>query len=449
MTLLTQLFTQPKGTLLLCFVQMWNRFSYYGMRALLVLFMLNVLHFTAPMALGVYAIFCALIELGGVLGTILATKFLGLKASIIIGGWITLIGHLALAMGWFFPGLALLIVGSSLFSTNISALMGDLYTLKDERRAGGFTLFYMGINIGALLATLLCGFLAMTVGWNIGFGIAAMGMLLANIALLKYRHLLQGKGEAPKEVSKRKKWSILPILIGLGGLATLALLGQSIALYLLPILAGTAGFWILQNLSKKKIQLKGLGITLAALVGFFAAEEQFGSSLMIYADKMTNQTLFGLHMAPASILALNPIVIILFGALAIGLYNRMRSASARICIPFAIAGIAFASLTLFHTLAPSLATIMGVVAMISFAELFVGPMCYSTCSEVAAEAQDPKVMGLVPIGFSMASLLGGGISKLIAENSYHMGFLILGIFLLISGLVLSFLHRIRKLEKAA
>lgn len=436
-----QLFSQPKGTLLLCFVQMWNRFSYYGMRALLVLFMLHVLHFTAPMALGVYAIFCALIELGGVLGTLLATKFLGLRHSILIGGWIILLGHLALVMGWFFPGLALLIVGSSLFSTNINALMGDLYTLNDDRRASGFTLFYMGINIGALLATLLCGFLAITVGWNIGFGVAAMGMLLANIALLKYRHLLQGKGEAPKGNSRRKKWSIVPILMGLGGLATLALLGQSIALYLLPILAGAAGFWILRSLRKKRIPLKGLGITLAALVLFFAAEEQFGSSLMVYADKMTSHTVFGLHMASTSILALNPIVIILFGALAIGLYSRMRSQFARICVPFAIAGIAFASLALFHLFIPhlSLTPIMGVIGMISFAELFVGPMCYSTCSEVAAQAQDPKVMGLAPIGFAMASLLGGGISKLIATNSYNIGFFMLGVFLLICGLLLSFI----------
>jgi len=442
---LKRLFNQPKATFLLCFVQMWNRFSYYGMRALLVLFMLHVLHFAAPFALGVYAIFCALIELGGVLGTLLATKLLGLRRSIMLGGWIILCGHLALVMGWFFPGLALLIVGSSLFSTNINALMGDFYAVKDERRSSGFTLFYMGINIGALLATLLCGFLAFTVGWNIGFGVAAIGMLTANIVLLKYRHLLKGKGEAPVEVSKRKKLSVIPILIGLGGLATLALLGQHIALYLLPIIAGGAGFMIWRNLRKKKVQLKGLGISLAALVLFFAGEEQFGSSLMVYADKMTSHTIFGLHIASTSILALNPIVIILFGALASGVFRRIRSRFARIIIPFAIAGIAFAGLALFHSFIPdlSLVPIMVLIGIISFAELFVGPMSYSNCSQIASEAQDPKVMALVPIGFAMANLLGGGISKLIVKGGFDPGFLLLGILLLVGGLVLGALHKFK------
>ena len=164
-----QLFNQPKATFLLSFVQLWNRFSHYGMRTLLVLFMINVLQYPTASALGIYAVFCTLVELGGVFGTMFAEKFLGLRRCIMLGGWIIALGHLSLALHLFFPGLALLILGSSLFSTNLTALMGLFYAADDPRRTSGFTLFYMGINIGAFLATILCGFLSHTYAWEMSF----------------------------------------------------------------------------------------------------------------------------------------------------------------------------------------------------------------------------------------------------------------------------------------
>ncbi len=429
---LKALFRQPKSVFLLSFVQMWNRFSHYGMRALLVLFMLHALKFSTPFALGVYAVFCALVELGGVLGAYLAQKTFGLRRAILYGGWIVALGHLSLAMKWFFPGLALLIVGSSLFSTNITALIGEFYQPQDVRRQGGFTLFYMGINVGALLATILCGFLAENFGWEYGFGLAAAGMVLGNLALLKFRHLLSGKGETPEDPKKG-----LPLLlIGLGGFAILCMVGQSISLPLLPILAVGLGILIFRKLRKQNIPLKGLALSLVTLVLFFAAEEQIGSSLVVFTSEKTTHTLFGLPMATSSILSLNPIVIIFFGAIANALYLKIKNPSRRLAIPFLIVAGALALLSFSHMAIPilPLSSVMGVVALISFAELLVGPMVYTTCSEVSSAAKDPKVMGLVPIGFSLAALLGGTMSKFITATGYDLGFLVVAAMVTLFGI---------------
>lgn len=446
-----ELFNQPKAVFLLAFVQLWNRFSYYGMRTLLVLFMLHVLKFDVAFALGIYAVFCALSELGGVFGSYLADKVLGLRRSIILGGWIIAFGHISLAMGLFFPGLALLIVGSSLFSTNSTALIGNFYSLKDDRRTNGFFLFYMAINIGAVIATFLCGFLAETYGWEYGFGIAAAGMLLANVVLYKYRRLLDGQGEPPLFVTKFKKIAILPLLIGAGGVSLLALIGQSYALPLLPFIAIGLGYVLLRDLWKKKYNLASLGISLGALVLFFAAEEQFGSSMMVFADKMMTHTVFGMHISTPSILAINPIVIILFGTIATWVYASIRYPFLRTLLPFLLTASAFAVLVIAHILIPQtpLVIMMGVVAMISFAELLVGPLAYSTCSKMASEAQDPKVMGLVPIGFSLAATIGGGMSKAIASSGYDLGFLLLAITLALGGGVMGLLHSRSELKEAA
>jgi proton-dependent oligopeptide transporter, POT family len=330
MQTLTTLFKQPKPVFLLSFVEMWNRFSHYGMRALLVLFMVNALHFDTSKALGVYAVFCALVELGAVFGGYLAEKIFGLRRAILLGGWIVALGHLALAMEAFIPGLALLILGSSLFTSNLTALIGSCYEKGDERRKEGFTLFYMSINVGALIATLLCGLLAEKFGWSYGFGLAAFGMLLGNLALLRFRSLLKGRGEPP---TCPRKGGGLFLLAG-AMLAALCLLGQKVTLPLLPFLALALGGGILKNLRKKGVALRPLVVSLAMLIFFFAAEEQIGSSLVLFADRMVSHRFLGMACSPSSIMAFNPVVIILCGAIATVVYRILKGPALRVGIPF-------------------------------------------------------------------------------------------------------------------
>jgi POT family proton-dependent oligopeptide transporter len=168
----------PKGLYVLFFSEAWERFSFYGMRALLVLYLVNQLKYERSHALSVYALYLGLVYLTPVLGGYLADRLLGARKAIIIGGILMAIGHLTMAFPTLiFVGMGLIIAGNGFFKPNISTIVGSLYEENDPRRDGGFTIFYMGINLGAMLAPLVCGYLGEEIGWEYGFSAASVGMV--------------------------------------------------------------------------------------------------------------------------------------------------------------------------------------------------------------------------------------------------------------------------------
>jgi len=180
----------PRGLFYLFFAEMWERFSFYGMRALLMLYMTSDLFkelaaasgdaVAEAKAIGIYAAYGALVYTTPVLGGRIADKLIGYRKSIMLGGILMALGHFVLAIEhpvFFYTALALLIVGNGFFKPNISSMVGNLYKEGDQRRDAGFTIFYMGINVGAWLAPLLCGWLGESYGWHYGFGLAGIGMM--------------------------------------------------------------------------------------------------------------------------------------------------------------------------------------------------------------------------------------------------------------------------------
>ena len=423
---------QPKQLFLLASVEMWKSFSHYGMRSLLMLYMLTQLKFSDSYAYGVYAIYGGLVELGGVLGGIVADRILGLKRTIMLGGCLIAVGHLCLSLeGSFFMALGFLIVGSNLFSTNIFSLVGLFYQEQDPRREEGYTLFYICLNLGALLATLLCGYAAERFGWHWGFGLAAIGMLIANLKLFGFSPLLDGKGEAPKSF----EWTnALLLLAGIAGglvIAAWAIENEEIALLLLPwiSLAGALGvsFYLGRAKIVPKDKIIALGLRLMALILFFAVEEQMASSLMVFSERQVAKTLFGFSIPISSILSINPLIIITFGVFVSRFFHKYQPSLVpyRLIFPFAISGSAFAGLALGCFLEPPeaefpLLAVMGAMALISLSELMIGPAVYSFCSEMAGPHHQGRVMGLVPIAFALASMLGGSLSKWMALEGTQM-----------------------------
>ncbi len=187
--IMTQRKVHPKALFYLFFVELWERFSYYGMRALLVLYMVAEIAdggfgFAEEKAYGIYASYGAMVYATPLIGGYLAEKFLGYRKAIMWGAVLMALGHFAMAFEnqmIFLMALALLILGNGFFKPNISSLIGKYYGLKDPRRDGAFTIFYMGINIGAFLTPLTCGYLGSTYGWHVGFGIAGVGMVIGLI----------------------------------------------------------------------------------------------------------------------------------------------------------------------------------------------------------------------------------------------------------------------------
>ncbi len=205
-----QLFGHPAGLYILFLTEMWERFSFYGMRALLVLFLVSSVNgenhgfgWTSSEALQLYGIYTFLVYLSSIPGGILADKYIGQKKAVILGGILLVAGHsiLALQSLWaFYTGIALIIAGVGCLKPNISTMVGGLYPRGDDRRDKGFTIFYIGINIGAFLAGLVIGYVGETIGWHYGFGLAGIGMAIGLIIFIAGNGYLRGVGEATRSL---------------------------------------------------------------------------------------------------------------------------------------------------------------------------------------------------------------------------------------------------------
>jgi POT family proton-dependent oligopeptide transporter len=191
----------PRGLYVLFGAEAWERFSYYGMRALLVLYMTRHLHYDRPHALEIYALYTGLVYLTPLFGGALADALLGRRKAVLIGGILMALGHLAMASeALLFHALGLLIIGNGFFKPNISTIVGGLYRENDPRRDGGFTIFYMGINLGAFFSPIVCGFLGEKVGWHYGFSAAAVGMGLGLGVFVLWQKLLGDVGLPPNRL---------------------------------------------------------------------------------------------------------------------------------------------------------------------------------------------------------------------------------------------------------
>ena len=198
----------PRGLFVLFYTEMWERFSYYGMRALLILYLTKHWLFDDGKANLIYGAYTSLVYITPVLGGYLADRYLGQRKAVLFGGVLLAFGHVLMAfegtggqsdptINVFWLALAFIIVGSGFLKANISVIVGQLYKLTDERRDGAYSLFYMGINTGAALGTILVGYLGETIGWGYGFGLAGIGMVLGLIIFIIGKPALNGKGEAP------------------------------------------------------------------------------------------------------------------------------------------------------------------------------------------------------------------------------------------------------------
>jgi POT family proton-dependent oligopeptide transporter len=328
----------PTGLFILFFTEMWERFSYYGMRAILVLYMYQTaesgaLGWTKTEALAVYGWYTMLVYVMSIPGGIFADKFVGQKKAVMIGGIILCFGHGILAVDaiWaFYTGLGLIILGVGALKPNISTMVGGLYKPGDERRDKGFTIFYIGINIGAFLASITVAIVADTYGWHYGFGLAGIGMLLGQIVYMAGQKHLVGVGDLiveekskdiPKEpgmLSKMTKDAIatsLALASIVGGAAIMAT--SSIGYGLLTMFLGlglSAGVVIYKELNKiEKDRVSVLMISFLIVIVFWGAFEQAGGLLNIYTDEKIDRNLMGWEVPAGVFQSVNAFFIMLFG----------------------------------------------------------------------------------------------------------------------------------------
>ncbi|UZO81292.1 peptide MFS transporter [Aquimarina sp. ERC-38] len=399
-----ELFGHPKGLYILFFTELWERFSYYGMRALFTLFLVAEttsqnpgFGWTNQEALALYGWYTMLVYVSSIPGGWIADRLLGQKKTVMLGGALLCVGHTVLALNSvvsFYIGCLFIILGVGCLKPNISSMVGGLYRAKDERRDLGFYIFYMGINIGGFLAPLLCGYVGEKINWHYGFGLAAIGMFIGQIVYIWGQKYLKNVGNLiTKENEEERK--ILE-----------------------------------RNLTKVELdRVKVLLISFVLIILFWAAFEQAGGLMNLYAEQKTDRNFFGLFVVPASVFqSVNSFFIItlapIIGAFWIkwGRKGKETSSLFKIAVGLIIMALGFGFMSIAsveYTNEGSSAMYWLILAYLfhTIGELCASPVALSYITKLAPLKYASIIMGL----FWAATGIGNKIAGLIGEASQDLG----------------------------
>ena len=438
----TDFLGHPKG-LFVCFAtEMWERFSYYGMRALLILYLTKHWEFTDATSYLIYGAYTSLVYIMPVFGGMLADQILGSKKAVTYGAILLVFGHLGMTVESneqiFYLSLALIVSGVGFLKPNISTMVGALYEEGDPRRDSGFTIFYMGINIGAFTATLLCGYLGEQVGWAYGFGAAGIGMLFGLIIFLWGQKYLEGLAEPPSNKYLQKmngisyeSWAyisgIFMVLVTWFLVQNSQLVGQ--------LLGGFGaifiGAWLLYALFRcapdERDRLIVVGILILFSLIFWALFEQAGSSLNILTDRGVNRVIFGWEVPASMFQSLNAGFIFtiapLFAMLWIALAKRNMEPSTPINYSIGIILVGLGFLALVYGMRSSEGLQTGVFWIIliyllhTLGELCLSPVGLSSVTKLSPQRIDGFMMGMWFFASASGNYVAGLIARATASDS--------------------------------
>jgi len=452
----------PRGLTTLFLTEFWERFSYYGMRAILLLFMVaspeaGGLGLATDRAAWIYGLYTGSVYLATIPGGIIADRILGLKRAVLAGGILIALGHYSLALHsvqeLFFAGLLLIVLGTGLLKANISAIVGKLYGPDDERRDAGFSIFYMGINLGAFVSPFICGYLGQKVGWHWGFGAAGVGMTLGLVQYVLGAKRLESAG-VEREPSKDagKSWLLVSAAVIATG-AALILSGQ----YRDYLIAGSAAAlfaWLLARGTEDRVERKR--IAAIALLFIFASLfwmgfEQAGSSLTLFADRLTDNQLLGWSFPSSWYQSVEPFFVITLAPAFAWMWTRLRSRAPSSPAKFAIAlsllsvsffVIAYAS-RLFdqQQLKVGPGWLVGVYLLHALGELSLSPIGLSMVSKLAPARILGFIMGIWFLTNAVGNFTAGSVAGFFDRLPLPQLFGAVGLVALIATVVLVALTR--------
>ena len=437
---------QPRGLTTLFFTEMWERFSYYGMRALLVLFMTTGvaaggLGFTDKMSTAIYGTYTMSVYLLSILGGFIADNFIGSRKAVLWCGAIIACGHYSMAIhahATFFVGLALVAIGTGLLKPNISTMVGGLYSPTDERRDAGFSIFYMGINIGALLASLVCGFLAQDIwfknflsrlgldpmqSWHWAFGAAGVGMTFGLITYVVRHRTLAQVGLAPALPTEGRPWGKL-VWVAVGSFALIGVMQLCddhhwVVLAMAGLQIAAVLFFALRKSNESRRIAAILVFFIAAQI-FWSIFEQAGSSMSLFADRLTyNQIpLLKLNFPSAYWQSVNSAWVILLALPFAWLWTKLGHRQPSSPMKFAL-GLFFVALSFVWMVPAARLTAEGRVSPIWLLGLYflqtVGEMCLSPVGlSTMTKLAPPRLLGLVMGIWFLAAALGNKLAGVLA-----------------------------------
>ena len=464
-------FGHPRALATLFLTEMWERFSYYGLRAILVLFMVapasqGGLGLSVGEAAGIYALWSALVYVFALPGGWIGDRMLGPRLAVLVGGLVIAAGHFTMLIGderLLYVGLGVIVVGTGLLKPNMSTMVGGLYADDDPRRDSGFSIFYMGINVGALLAPLLVGYLGQDVDWNIGFAAAGIGMILG-LAQYVYgwRYLGEVGHHAAHPVTRAER-NPLVLRIGLGSGAVAALIvvllvlwGFNAAEYAIDaLIVAVPVVYFGRTLAAPGItaversRVRALVVLFAASAAFWFAADQGGSVLSVFAEDHANDSVLGIgfpaswfgSVDPIFILALAPV----FAWLWLKLGDRQPSTPVKFSIGLVLGGVSLAVMALAAVEAEggkvSPIWLVGSIFIGTVAELALSPVGLSAATKLAPRAAVGTTMGIWFLSISVGDAFGDQFARLYNVVSLPAYFALLGLVSVAAGVALSLVVR--------
>lgn len=460
----TEFLGHPKG-LFVCFAtELWERFSFYGMKYLLLLYLTKYHLFSDDLGLGVLGSYAALVYAMPVLGGMLADRYLGMRKAVTFGALLLCLGHLGMAfegeqarlidgvivrddgaLQVFYFSLALIIIGVGFLKPNISTIVGRLYPPGDARRDSGFTIFYMGINLGAFSATLLCGYLGETYGWAYGFGAAGIGMLFGLATFLLGQKHLQGHAE-PHDPELLRERVLGPVtregLIYLSGIASLFAVWQMVQFEgivhgTLNVLSIGVLVWLVWFVTVRcDAEERGRMLVLATLtlfsVVFWALFEQSAASMTLFADRVLDRQAFGVEFTASQLGSMNALFIFLLAPIfavlwqALGRRGLDPSPPVKFALGIAQAGLGFGALVI----GASVPDESGKVALVWFVlayllhttgELCLSPVGLSAVTKLAVPSVVGVMMGAWFLATAYSEFIAAQISKIASVETPASG----------------------------
>ena len=480
-----RLFGHPAGLFILFFTELWERFSYYGMRGILVLFLVEQTNsnnpgfgWTEAKALELYGWYTMLVYVASIPGGLLADRLLGQKRSVMLGGLLLCAGHgiLAIEAEWaFFTGLVLIVAGGGCLKPNISTMVGGLYRPGDDQRDVGFTIFYIGINVGAFLASLIVGWVGVEYGWHYGFGLAGIGMGLGQIVYMSGQKYLKGIGEAPKkkdsgmeanvfgEVFKRQNTLIAALAISALGLYLIfsGELGYGLLTIFLALAVGVSIVFYQDANSVEKDRLLVTFLSFLIIITFWGAFEQAGGLMNLYAKQKTDRMLGGFEVPAPWFQSLNPLYIILFGT-PVGLFwlwwkrkGREASSLFKMAVGVIIMGLGFlfmsgASLQYERVGESAMYWLVLAYLLHTIGELCASPVALSFITKLSPARTVSFMMGFYFAATGLGNKVAGALGEAAQDAGELQIFTGIAIFCTIIGLlVIALLKPLKRLTHGA
>ncbi|KAF1303413.1 MULTISPECIES: peptide MFS transporter [Enterococcus] len=462
---------QPRGLATLFFTEMWERFSYYGMRAILLYFMYDTvtnggLGLSKPTAVAIMSIYGSLVYMSSIVGGWISDRLLGSHKTVFYGGVFIMIGHIVLATPLGLPALflsmILIVIGTGMLKSNASGMVGHLYAPEDLRRDAGFSIFYMGINIGGLLAPIIVGMLGQNVNYHLGFSIAAIGMF---IGLVQY--VIQGKttlahiGQAPTHPlvgAEKKKFfrgitlSLIFVIVLFGGAAVLNQLTVNFFINSISVLGILLPVYYFTKMlrskdvtpDEKKKVLAYIPLFLAGIV-FWSLEEQGSSILALFAAERTQSTLFGLTIPASLYQSLNPLFVVILTPVFVGLWTKLGPRQPKTEVKFAI-GLVLAGLSFILLMFPSLLFGVGqkvspIWLVASFFIMIAGEMCLSpvglsVTTKLAPKAFEAQTLAIWLLADASSQAINAQIARFYTPSTEGMYFAVVGGIAVVVGILL-------------